>query len=163
MLNLIRALRADVNIVQALSMSFRGTLTRDVVRALKKAKENEIDFTPIQIESHVLAGGKVLEIVDACIALKERYIDYDLHDLMVIDLSQQNIAAFITAFLKAHSRYMDLTLDEFKQRYYMGENVVEDAMKYRFEPWKHMKSWQVRITYVGLGLLRTYRNQNQMG
>lgn len=107
----------------------------------------------------------MLDIVEACIALEERNINYDLHDLMVIDLTGQSIPTFIKAFLKAYSQYMDLTLAEFKQRHMIGENVVENAMKYRFEPWKHMKSWRVRITHAGIGLeeIKRIKQSNSNG
>lgn len=59
-LNILRSLKADVNIIQALSMSLKRTLTRDVVRALLIIKENQMKITPIQIEAHFMAGGMCL-------------------------------------------------------------------------------------------------------
>lgn len=165
MLNLIRILKADVNLVQALSMSLRRTLTRDVVKAVTVAKEQQLNIPLSQIEVHVVGGGNILAIVEACAALKERHIDYDIRQLMVLDLSGKDIPHFMKAFLKAQSYYTYLSLDEFVQRYSRGENVVEDALKHRFEPWRQMKSWRVRITYEGLSPdeIKTIQNSKPAG
>lgn len=125
MINFIRVLKADISFFQAIAMLTRRTINSRVAKALQIIKENNLPITPLQIESHYLAGGNVLDIVQACTELNKRQVYYDINELFAIDLSRGNIAKLIESFLSASTEFTALELREFLRRFWLGEDVVE--------------------------------------
>ncbi|PZD93135.1 hypothetical protein DNH61_24705 [Paenibacillus sambharensis] len=152
MINFIRLIKSGEGFTTALAMSVRKSLNTDVVSALLTSKEKDLPLSIPQIESHYLAGGNIKELVNACVKMQDMQIEYNVNELMALDLGYRNIGSLVNGFSIARSKYPYLTFKEYTKRYFLGEDVIDKSLSDSFIPWKETKSWLVRVNHGQLTL-----------
>jgi len=79
-----------LSLAQRLGQMLRGVSSREVSAALRLAEENDMDISPVQVESHLRAGGDAVAVVRGLVRAKEHGIALDWTTAMSIDLCRGN-------------------------------------------------------------------------
>jgi uncharacterized protein YqfA (UPF0365 family) len=82
---------ARVSLIDIIAMRFRKVDTRAVVLSRIRAVKAGIAATTNQLETHYLAGGRIVNVVNALIAAKRARIDLDWDTACSIDLAGRDI------------------------------------------------------------------------
>lgn len=82
---------ARVSLVDIIAMRFRKVDVRAVVLSRIRAVKAGINATTNQLETHYLAGGRIVNVVNALIAAQKARIDLDWDTAVAIDLAGRDI------------------------------------------------------------------------
>lgn len=82
---------AKVSLVDIIAMRFRKVDIRAVVLSRIRAVKAGINATTNQLETHYLAGGRIVNVVNALIAAQKARIDLDWDTAVAIDLAGRDI------------------------------------------------------------------------
>lgn len=143
---LLTAAGVPVSAGEVLGMWIRRALTDDLVTALVVAHKANLDVSPVELESHALAGGNPAAVVTAAVAIEKSGHRPDLRYLAALDLKGGvDLVAAGGAFAEAAARFPELDHDEFWRRLGRGEDLVTQVREGRFQPSAQIDGWIVRV------------------
>ncbi len=87
----ISAISAGVSIASLIGMRMRRVSATRIIRPLIKAQKAGMDVNANQLESHLLSGGHVDNVVDALIAAHRANLDLSFERAAAIDLAGRNV------------------------------------------------------------------------
>jgi hypothetical protein len=82
---------------QRLHFALAGIPSRTIAKALRVAEEARLDVTAQQLASHIHAGGRPLDIVNAMVSLKDNGLTSDFIQCCAADLITKDLPKCITA------------------------------------------------------------------
>lgn len=132
---------------QVLGMAMRKTLDRDLVGAMAVAYRLDLQIPLAALEAHALAGGRVKDVVQAAVALRQMGEAFDSQKLMALDLQSSNLPELVAAYSRVKEKYDRFPFGEFADRFIQGEDVVAGAHSGELLPFARTEGWQVRVEY----------------
>ncbi|MGB3181495.1 MAG: flotillin-like FloA family protein [Cyclobacteriaceae bacterium] len=93
---------ASVSFTEATTMRFRKTASEKLFKAIGIARKNNLNIKVATIETHVLAGGNPVNLVNGMVEIKENDLPVTYSELAAIDLSGQDISEVLKKTYKVH-------------------------------------------------------------